>query len=270
VTRYRLTPEVVDLIGFCTKNPGPMLPMLDLLRPYGQYWFVTITPYGPDIEPRVPPKETVLSDFQKLSQALGPERVGWRYDPIFLSEEYPLERHISDFSQMAAALEGYTDTCVTSFIQLYEKVRRNFPQARQVSAQDKIRLVREFVRIGNQHHMTIKTCAEGTALAEYGADCSGCMTMETYEKALHRRLLRPKVQSTRPGCNCYLGCDIGQYDTCGHLCRYCYANSDSTAVSRNIQCHDPASPLLIGNLQPEDQVVDAKQESWLDPQLRLF
>jgi len=29
---------------------------MDLLRPYGQYWFVTITPYGKEIEPCVPDK----------------------------------------------------------------------------------------------------------------------------------------------------------------------------------------------------------------------
>ena len=60
VTRYRLSPDVVDLIGFCTKNPAPMLPHMDLLRPYGQYWFVTITPYGKEIEPHVPDKRNVL------------------------------------------------------------------------------------------------------------------------------------------------------------------------------------------------------------------
>lgn len=70
VTRYAINPDVVDLIGFCTKNPAPMLPRMELLRPYGQYWFVTITPYGPEIEPHVPPKAQVLQDFitcQKLS-----------------------------------------------------------------------------------------------------------------------------------------------------------------------------------------------------------
>ena len=60
VTRYAINPDVVDLIGFCTKNPAPMLPRMELLRPYGQYWFVTITPYGPEIEPHVPPKAQVL------------------------------------------------------------------------------------------------------------------------------------------------------------------------------------------------------------------
>ena len=34
VTRYSLSPSVVDLIGFCTKNPRPMLPHLDALRVY--------------------------------------------------------------------------------------------------------------------------------------------------------------------------------------------------------------------------------------------
>lgn len=70
VTRYAINPDVVDLIGFCTKNPAPMLPRMELLRPYGQYWFVTITPYGPEIEPYVPPKARfcrTLSRCQKLS-----------------------------------------------------------------------------------------------------------------------------------------------------------------------------------------------------------
>ena len=67
VTRYRLVPDVVDLIGFCTKNPAPMLPHMDLIRPYGQYWFVTITPYGKEIETRVPDKRNVLESFRRLS-----------------------------------------------------------------------------------------------------------------------------------------------------------------------------------------------------------
>lgn len=70
--------EVVDLIAFCTKNPAPMLTHMDVLKPYGQYWFVTITPYGKDIEPNVPPKEKVIEDFKKLSDIVGVDSVGWR------------------------------------------------------------------------------------------------------------------------------------------------------------------------------------------------
>ena len=86
VSRYRLDPSVVDVIGFCTKNPAPMFPYMNLLREYGQYWFVTITPYGRDIEPNVPDKHGLLEDFKKLSKYVGVDGIGWRYDPIFLSQ----------------------------------------------------------------------------------------------------------------------------------------------------------------------------------------
>ena len=102
VARYEINPDVVDLIGFCTKNPGPMLPHMDLLRPYGQYWFVTITPYGPEIEPHVPPVEAVLRDFITLSEMVGVNSIGWRYDPIFLSDVYTVERHLAACEHMAA------------------------------------------------------------------------------------------------------------------------------------------------------------------------
>ena len=269
VTRYSLSPGVVDLIGFCTKNPGPLLPHMDTLRPYAQYWFVTITPYGREIEPRVPGKRTVIEHFKTLSTILGRHCVGWRYDPIFISDTYPQERHVRAFDYIARELEGCTDTAVISFIDLYEKTKRNFPEARTVPERERVELTREFVRIAGQHGMTVKPCAEGQGLASLGADCSGCMTVETYERAIGRPLRFPPFTPAREGCACYLSCDIGAYNTCGHLCRYCYANSDATAVRANMAAHDPASPLLIGRLRPGDVVWEARQQSWIDPQLRM-
>ena len=114
VTRYRLTPDVVDLIGFCTKNPAPMLDHMDLLEPFDQYWHVTITPYGRDIEPHVPGKRQVLDSFRRLSDRVGAHRVAWRYDPILLSEAWPVERHIKAFEYMAEALRSglfYNKAC---------------------------------------------------------------------------------------------------------------------------------------------------------------
>lgn len=270
VTRYELSPQVVDLIGFCTKNPAPMLPHMEALRPYGQYWYVTVTPYGKNIEPNVPPKATVLADFKRLSRIVGVDSVGWRYDPIFISAEYPLERHLAEFAAMAEALSGYTRICVISFIDLYQKVRRNFPEVREVTQAERTRIGQEFVRIGRKYDIAIKACAEGEELAAYGVDCSGCMTIETYEKALHGKLRTPKIKPGRSACLCHLSCDIGQYDTCGHLCRYCYANNNAEAVRRNRARHDPASPFLIGGPEPGDQIHPAKQESWLDMQMEMF
>ena len=270
VTRYRLDPEVVDLIGFCTKNPAPMLPHMDLLRPFGQYWYVTVTPYGKDIEPHVPPKLQVLESFRRLSDTVGADCVGWRYDPILLNESWPVERHIKAFEYMAKALSGYTRTAVISFIDLYEKTKRNYPEARAVAREDRLVLGKAIVDIARQYGMTVRPCAEGDELAPFGADCSGCMTVAMYEQALGRRLKVPRTQSARKECACWLGGDIGAYNTCGHLCRYCYANYDADTVRRNLAAHDPESPLLIGRPEPEDRIHEAKQESWIDPQIGML
>ena len=270
VTKYNINPDVVDLISFCTKNPSPFLPYIDLLKEYGQYWYVTITPYGKEIEPKVPDKENVMEDFKKLSTTVGINSVGWRYDPIFILDEYTIERHIMDFEQMAGTLVGYTNTCVISFIDLYQKVVRNFPEVKQVTKNERIALVKEFVRIGSKYDMTIKACAEGTELEPYGVDCGGCMTVSMYEQAIDCSLKVPKMKGARAECGCLLGCDIGAYNTCGHLCKYCYANYDARTVIDNRKRHNPDSPLLLGDLSGDDVIHEAKQESWKDMQLKLW
>lgn len=270
VTKYNISPDVVDLISFCTKNPAPFLPYMDLLKEYGQYWFVTITPYGKEIEPKVPEKESVMEAFKALSGKVGVDSIGWRYDPIFISDTYTVQRHIEDFEKMASALSGYTHTCVISFIDLYQKVLRNFPEVREVKKVERIELAKEFVRIGNKYGMVIKSCAEGTELEAYGVDCSGCMTVSVYERAIGCSLNVPKVKGARTECGCLLGCDIGAYNTCGHLCRYCYANYDVKTVMENMKNHNPESPLLLGHLNQDDVIHVAKQESFKDMQLTLW
>ena len=270
VTKYRIDPSIVDLIVFCTKNPTPMLEHMDLLEPYRQYWFVTITPYGKDIEPNVPDKDLVIESFRQLCGHVGQDCMCWRYDPVFIDSSWTMQRHIEAFSAMCGKLEGFTHTCVISYIDLYEKVLRNFPEVRSVPFDTQLKLTRVFVEIAAKHGMIIKPCGEDPRLASVGADCSGCMTQQTFEQAVGQNLILPPNPGNRKECACYITNDIGQYNTCGHLCRYCYANADKDTVRRNMRLHDPSSPLLIGNLRPEDKIHEAKQKSWIDMQMRLF
>ncbi len=270
VSRYRLDPSVVDVIGFCTKNPAPMFRYMDLLKDYGQYWFVTITPYGRDIEPNVADKHRLLDDFKRLSDTGGIHSIACRYDPIFLSERYPLDYHVRAFDRIASALDGCTKTAVISFIDLYPKVRRNFPEAREVTKELRMELGKELIKIASAHGMTVKPCAEGDELATYGADCGGCMRIGDYEKAIGKHLNAPKKKGARAGCACYLSCDIGAYNTCKHLCRYCYANAEPAKVLARIRLHDPQSPFLIGNYMDGDRIHDVPQGSWTDEQISLL
>ena len=262
IIRYELNPNVIDCIGFCTKNPHPMLKYMDYLKEYGQYWFITITPYGKDIEPNVPNKHQIIEDFKELSKIVGIDSIGWRYDPIFITDKYSIDYHLRAFGKICKELSGYTNTCVISFIDLYKKVLKNFSSVKEVSMEDQLYLGKKFIEIANQYSMTIKPCAEGNFLEKYGADCSGCMTQDVYEKAIHSSLKIPKKKSARNECHCLLGNDIGSYNTCMHLCKYCYANYSKESVVENYRNHDVHSPLLIGHINKDDIIKKAKQESW--------
>lgn len=105
VTRYEINPQVVDAIDFCTKNPELFFSYMGLVNDFGQFWYLTITPYEKDIEPGVPDKSEVIEAFKYLSRAVGAEACGWRYDPIFVDEKYTVDFHLRAFEKMASALD---------------------------------------------------------------------------------------------------------------------------------------------------------------------
>ena len=115
----------------------------------------------------------------------------------------------------------------------------------------------------------MRSCFEGEELAKYGINVDGCLTKEILERGIGAELELPAGyrNTVRPGCRCVMGSDIGQYNTCRHFCRYCYANYDRAAVLRNAALHDPESPLLIGHPAPDDIIRDADQKSWISGQL---
>ena len=270
ITRYQLDPETIDVLVFCTKNPFPMFRDFGLLSPFSMFWFVTITPYGKEIEPHVPDKEQAMDSFLQLSDKVGAGRMSWRYDPILISEKYSLDYHIKQFSHMAGRLHGSTHQCVVSFIDLYEKTKRNFPVVRAVTASEQQILINAFSSIAAENDLQIHLCCENTNLVCSNVDADGCMSQKILEDAIGCRLIVPKKKGAREECQCLLGTDIGAYNTCGHGCLYCYANYDQDTVRNNMSRHDKNSPFLIGTFQEGDVIKDAKQVSWKNRQMSIF
>ena len=271
---YRLDPELIDCIIFTTKNPRPMFRNLEKIDKFNQYWHITITPYGKEIEPNVPPVDEVIDSFKFLSERLGKEKVTLRYDPIFISEKYSIEKHIESFDYILDSLSDYTTEAIISFIDLYEKTKRNFPNAKEVTQDERLKIGEEFAKIGEKYNIKVKTCAEGTELERFGIDSSGCMTKEVIEKAINKNLDIPKQKARNGECYCLLNNDIGEYNTCNHGCLYCYANSNKRLVKRNLKLHDPKSPILIGEIKEDDIIIERKQESCISnektKQTKLF
>ena len=107
------------------------------------------------------------------------------------------------------------------------------------------------------------TLAEGQEVIVSG-------TVDVYEKAIEQPLEVPVRKQSRAWCSCYLSCDIGAYDTCGHLCRYCYANNDVRMVQRHRMDHDKHSPFLIGGYRDGDIIHQVPQQSWIRGEQNLF
>ena len=131
VSWQSLKPETVDAIVFWTKDPRPLLPHLPELDDLGfRYYFqYTLTGYPEWLEPNTPHGSEAIDAFRETSERVGAHRVVWRYDPISflpgLTEEWHLENH----ARLAADLEGLTNRCVISFLDVFRKTAGNLRRA---------------------------------------------------------------------------------------------------------------------------------------------
>ena len=48
---------------------------------------------------------------------------------------------------------------------------------------------------------------------------------------------RLKDPGQRLACGCIMSKDVGEYNTCPHLCHYCYANTNNAAAMENWKRH---------------------------------
>ena len=264
VSRITLNPNVIDCIVFWTKNPAPMLPYLDEYRRYMYYFQFTLTGYGKDIEPGLPDKRRILIPaFCELADRIGRDRVIWRYDPIFLSDHYTLDYHVKAFTRIAEALAGRTGRVVISFLDDYEKTKRNMKgiNIQGLTKEKMRRLAHSFAVIAGRYGMEIQTCAEKIDLSEYGITHGACIDREYIEHLLGCRLRAGKDHGQRPECRCMESVEIGSYHTCRNGCRYCYANFSDGRVQARIRDFDVDSPILCGKMEPEDRITERKMKT---------
>jgi len=242
VRRVNITPDAVTGIVFWTKNPQPMLARLGELREYKYYFQFTITPYGKDIEPKLPQKATELfTTFKRLSDTIGKDRVIWRYDPVFLNAKYTVDYHMSAFEKMAGELHRYTNQVIFSFIDThYRGVKAN---AKALAIDDiddktKAKLAAALTAIAQSYNLKIATCAEKLDLEHLGIDRARCIDGAFFEQPYK------KDKNQRLECGCSPSVDIGMYNTCPGGCRYCYANYNPGSITGNCSRHDPRSEFI--------------------------
>jgi hypothetical protein len=274
ISRIPLTPDGIECIVFWTKNPKNLLPRLKEIDAFGyQYYFLfTVTPYDRDIERKVPRKDEIVACFKRLSETIGAQKVIWRYDPIVFTGRMDISFHIRRFTDLAEQLRGYTHKCITSFLDMYQKCKRNMKDIPVVegSEEDRISLLQTMMGITDAHSMKLETCAEDTALADTEITASRCIDDRLISQIIGEEIHVRKDPSQRTTCGCAESVDIGAYHTCRHHCLYCYANHSFETVGKNAVNHHVGSPLLIGDLYGTEHVVVKKMVSHRKRQYGLF
>ena len=131
-------------------------------------------------------------------------------------------------------------------------------------------LLDRFSEIAKEYGFYIDTCSEAIELDRFGITHAHCIDRERFERIGKCKLAVEKDQNQRPECGCIASIDIGTYNTCKNGCLYCYANYSHNTVMRNTQVHNPLSPLLFGEVGPDDVIKERKMVSLKECQLTLF
>jgi DNA repair photolyase len=226
-----------------------MLDRLQLLADYHYYFQFTLTPYGNDIEPHLPPKAEIIDTFLKLSDKTGKKRIIWRYDPILLSASINIDDHMEHFHDLARRLAGHTEKCIISFMDMYRHIRGRMADhcVRPPNESEMRKLSKQLAQIAGSYNMKMATCAEKIDLVDLGIEHGKCIDDRLISELTGTKLNIGKDKYQRELCGCVASVDIGEYNSCGHGCRYCYANVSQKKIEKNQSLHYTQSPLLIGD-----------------------
>lgn len=173
-----------------------------------------------------------------------------------LTEKISIEVLLERISNIGRQLKCYTEKLVFSFIDIaaYRKVQKNLAGlgVREFSQDDQIKFARGLAELNMAFGFELATCGELVDLSVYGIRHNKCVDDELMMRLFHddaelmdfigaeydmfngwqiRKSKKDKGQ--RKACGCIVSKDIGAYNTCPHLCKYCYANFSDEVVMRN-------------------------------------
>ena len=255
VSYVSLEPKDVDVIAFWTRNPRPLMRHLAELdeRGYRYYFMITLMDNPRRIDPGCPPVGAAIEAFRELSGRIGPQKVIWRYDPIFFSKATDWEYHARAYGRIAGELRGHTHRSIISILTVYRKSSKRLAWLAEegfghteCEESDLSRLMHRIVSAAGANGMEVFSCAEKTDLRPYAIRPGKCIDDAYILKTFGLDLKAQKDPAQRKECGCVVGKDIGMYDSCLFDCRYCYATRSPERARERFQQHDPRSPSLIG------------------------
>ena len=274
--------EHVRLIVFWSKNPRPLIQHLDYFndRNINYYFQYTLNDYEHDnLELNVPKLNIRIDTFKELSDKIGKSKIIWRFDPLIMTNKIGVDELLRKTELIGNQLKGYTDKMVFSYadIRVYKKVQYNLQNNNIKYVEFDENTMKEYAaglrNLNRNWGFEIGTCSEKIALEEFGIVHNKCIDDDLmirlfqHDKILMdylgvrispadifhseykiEKLKKNKDKGQREFCGCVTSKDIGEYNTCPHLCEYCYANASKDLAIANWKKHkiNPNSEMIKG------------------------
>ncbi|MGN0909204.1 MAG: DUF1848 domain-containing protein [Succinivibrio sp.] len=180
-------------IVFWTKDPAPMLPLLQEIDAMGfnYYFLFTLNDYeGTGLEPRLRPFKERAAAFRRLSEKLGPMRVAWRFDPLILAPGIGVPGLVERVRAAGEAIFGCARTLIVSFADVRSclKARRSLaasglfcrPEEAELSRAQMLEAAAGLARVRDGWarrgwDLEIQSCAEEICLDGFGIRHGACI-----------------------------------------------------------------------------------------------
>ena len=238
------TPDRVHTIVFWSKDFGPFLKngIGESLERQGFHLFFNFTLNSAVslLEPRVPPLAERFRQLEALSRRFDSRVIHWRFDPIcfFRTDNGNLQHNLDDLDRISdIAAQAGVRRCITSFVDLYAKVRTRVARLPGVEIEDppmdrKIAILLEMEEMLQSKNIELLLCCEKELLESLpdasGIGPSSCIPNDLLAKVYGGSLplRKDSGQRVRQGCGCRVSSDVGSYrdQPCFHNCLFCYAN----------------------------------------------
>ena len=237
------------------------------------------------MEPNIPPLKERLNTFIKLSRKIGKEKVIWRYDPLILTPKTYMDQLLTRIKHIGDTIHPFTEKLIISFVQInrYRKVRskllnesklfnkENIAES-EFSKEQEIQFADKLYRLNSKWNFQLAQCAGDINLEPFGIYPNKCIDDSLMKRLFSndKRLMHflntgqwqteeqnhllekypgkipsLKDKGQRPSCHCIYSKDIGMYNTCPHICLYCYANTSAQKVNHNYSRHNPFNEGII-------------------------
>ncbi|MCX7879395.1 MAG: DUF1848 domain-containing protein [Ignavibacteria bacterium] len=238
IERISLKPNDVAGFVFWSRYPIGLIKYINLIEDIvekNHYLNLTITNYPSPLENFKPNLSRVLNLTDFFAERYGKKYIRWRFDPIIITNITPESFIIENFHFLCEKLSEKTDSCITSFVDLYPKVIKKLKtydnlKLSNISNHKQIEIITQLDKIAKSFGIKLELCCESKISKQLGISNASCVKPTHFYNI---NLEDYKIKPSRNECTCYESIDIGFYNSCIFNCVYCYTTTSNKTALKN-------------------------------------